>query len=83
MMLKYYTSRKRYFTTTDLNKFTSETLDAKIKQKQLVNKFDFSCLAKNYDLNTTITKLATKTDLKSEKHNIMEMQTHDLSFFSW
>ena len=75
--------RKRYFTTTDLNRFTSERLDTKLKQKQLVNKFDFSCLAKSYDLNTTITKLATKADLKLEQGNTMEMQTHDLSFFSW
>ena len=30
----------KYFTTDDYNKFTSDILDAKIKQKLLVNKFD-------------------------------------------
>ena len=28
----------KYFTAVDYNKLTSQTLDAKIKQKQLVNK---------------------------------------------
>ena len=27
----------KYFTTADYNKFTGQTLDAKIKQKELVN----------------------------------------------
>ena len=32
------------FTTSDYNKFTSDILDAKIKQKELVNKSDISNL---------------------------------------
>ena len=43
---------KKYFTTADYNKFMSERLDAKIKQKELVNKSDISNLVKNSDLNT-------------------------------
>ena len=30
--------KKQYFTTSDYNKFTSDALDSKIKQKELVNK---------------------------------------------
>ena len=43
---------KKYFTIADYNKFMSERLDAKIKQKELVNKSDISNLVKNSDLNT-------------------------------
>ena len=31
---------RTYFSTTDYNKFTSDILDVKIKQKELVNKSD-------------------------------------------
>ena len=34
----------KYFNTADYNKFTSDILDAKIKQKELVNKSDISNL---------------------------------------
>ena len=44
----------KYFTTPDYNKFTSNTLDAKITQKKLVNE---------YDLNKKTKTLATKEDL--------------------
>ena len=30
----------KYFITSDCNKFMSEIIDTKIKQKELVNKFD-------------------------------------------
>ena len=36
--------KKKYFTSANYNKFTSETLDAKIRQKELVNKSDISDL---------------------------------------
>ena len=42
----------KYFTTSDCNKFTSNILDAKIKQKELVSKSNISKFAKNFDLNT-------------------------------
>ena len=44
----------------------SEILDAKRKQKELVNKSDISNLARNSDLNTKLTTLATKSELKAE-----------------
>ena len=39
-----------YFPSSNYNKFTSHTLDAKIKPKELANKSDISNLAKNSDL---------------------------------
>ena len=44
----------KYFTTSDYNKFTSEILDAKIKQKGLVNKSDISNLVKDSDLTQNL-----------------------------
>ena len=38
---------KKYFTTSNYNKFKSEILDSRIKQKELVNKSSFSNLMKN------------------------------------
>ena len=43
---------KKYFTTSDYNKFRSKRNDAKIKEMGLFNKFDFSNLLKNSDLST-------------------------------
>ena len=57
--------QKKYFTTADYNKLTSETLDAKIKQKELMNKTDISSFGKNPDLTTKLATLATKSRLKS------------------
>ena len=42
----------KYITTSVHNKFTSDVLDAKIKEKRLVNKSGISNLIKNSDLNT-------------------------------
>ena len=58
---------KKYLTTFDYNKFTSEIIDAKIKEKRLVNKSDFFNLVKQSDLNTKLATLATKAELKAEK----------------
>ena len=62
-MLKYQISRKKYFTTSDNNKFTSDILDAKMKEKELDDKSNISNLAKNSDLNTNLKTLATKAEL--------------------
>ena len=59
-------TEKEYFTTADYNRFTSEPLDAKIKEKEIVNKSDISNLVKNSDLNTKLSTLATKAELKVE-----------------
>ena len=51
---------EKYFTTFDYNKFRSNILDAKVKQKELVNKSNISNLVKKFDLNAKLTTLATK-----------------------
>ena len=61
----------------------SEAIDAKVKQKELVNKFDISNLVKNFDLKRNMQQkveliLATKTELKLEQDKIVKL--HDLSF---
>ena len=38
----------KYCTTTDYNRFTSDMLDVKIKQKELVNKSDIDKKTDNY-----------------------------------
>ena len=53
MMLKY-------------NKITSDVLNAKIKQNQLVNKSDISNFVKDFEVNTEIGTLAAKVELKAE-----------------
>ena len=71
----------KYFTTSDCNKFTSNILDAKIKQKELVSKSNISKFAKNFDLNTKTGTLWTKSELKAVQDKIMKLQTNDLRFF--
>ena len=52
-----------YISTSDDNKFTSDILDAKIKQKEFVNKSDIFNCVKNSELNTKLAALATKVKL--------------------
>ena len=42
---------KKYFTTSDYNKFTKNILDAKMKQKRFADKSNIYSIVKNYDLN--------------------------------
>ena len=46
IIIKYQTLEKKYISLSDYNKFTSEIIDAKKKQKQLVNKSNISSLVK-------------------------------------
>ena len=48
----------------------TDVLDSKIKQNELVKKFNTSNPLKNSKINTRLTTLATKTKLKSEKGKI-------------
>ena len=48
----------RYFTASDYNKFMSDIIDAKIKQKALVKKSDISNLVKNSDLDKSIINIS-------------------------
>ena len=65
-----------HITTSNYNKFTSDTLDGKIKQKELVNKC-ISDLVKHSGLNTKLATLATKTELKAEQDKILKLQMHN------
>ena len=71
----------KYFTTSDYNKFTSDILDAKVKQKELVNKSNISNLVKNPDLNAKLATLATKAELKAEQDKIVKLETIDSNYF--
>ena len=68
--------KKKLFNTFDYNKFPSETLDVKVKEKELVDKSIFFNLVKNL-INTKLKTLA----IKAEQDKIVKMQTHDLSYF--
>ena len=70
-----------YFTTSDYNKFTIDILDAKIKQKELVNNSDILIPIKKSELNTKLETLTTKEELKAEQEKIVQRQTRDLSYF--
>ena len=59
----------------------SDILDAKITQKELVNKSDIYNLIKNSDLNTKLKTLTAKADLKAEQDEIKELQVFDSSYF--
>ena len=54
--VKLFDIETKYFTTSDYNKFTGEVLNAKIKEKELLNKSDISRL-----IDKKITTLTTKT----------------------
>ena len=71
MTLKYQKIKGIYFTTFDHNKITSDTFDAKVKQKESCNKPDISNLVKHSELNTKLSTLARKAELKSEHDKIV------------
>ena len=52
----------KYFTTFDYNKFTSNTLDATITQKKLVNESDLNEKRKTLATKEEIKTLATKAE---------------------
>ena len=64
---KYYTS--------DHNKFMSNTLDAKITQKKLVNESNLNEKIKTLAAKEEIKTLATKAELNAEQDKIVKLQT--------
>ena len=66
MMLKYQKSMEN---TSDYYNITSDILDSKIKEKELVNEFDISNLVKNSDLNKNVSK---KSRIKSRARKYCE-----------
>ena len=63
----------KYITTADYNKFISETLDAKIKQKELIDKSAIAGFINNADLNNKVAAWATQTQLKAEQDKIIKL----------
>ena len=60
--MKISAIEKKYFTTSDYNKFTNNILSGKItKQLNKCDKSDISGFVNNTDLNEKIKALATKT----------------------
>ena len=55
----------KYFTTADYNKFTSQTLDAKIKQKGLVDKSDIAEFINSADLDKKSSNISKKIWIKN------------------
>ena len=59
----------------------SEILNIKIKEKGLVNIFSISNLARNSEINTKLTILAAKAELKAQQGNRVKLPTFLLSYF--
>ena len=55
----------KYVTTSDYNKITSDKLDAKIKQKELVNKSDISSHVKKFWIKHKTCTISKKSRIKS------------------
>ena len=71
----------KYLTTSDYNKFTSNTLGTKITQKNLVNEYDLNEKIKTLATIEEIKTLAAKGELHAEQDKIVKLQTYDLSLF--
>ena len=67
---------KKHFTTSDYNKFMSNTFDAKITQKKLAYESDL-----DRKIKEEIKTVATKAEFKAEEDKIVKLQTFDLSLF--
>ena len=72
---------KKYFTTSDYNNFTINTLDAKITQKKLINESDLNKKIKTSAPKEEVKTLATKAELKAEQDKIVKLKTYDLNLF--
>ena len=59
----------------------NKILNAKIKEKELVDKSDISNLVKIFDLNTKIVAIALKAELKADKDKTVKLQAFDSSYF--
>ena len=66
---------------TYIDKLTSNTLDAKIAQKNLVNKYDLNDNIKTLATKEEIKTLSAKAELKAGQDKIAKLQTYDLSLF--
>ena len=63
------------------NKFASQILHAKIKQKKLVDKSAIAGFINNTDLNRKVATPATKAGLKAKQDKIAKLETCDFNYF--
>ena len=71
----------KHFTTADYNKFTSQRVDANIRQKELVDKSAITKFTNNVDLNKKVATLAIKAELTAEQDKLINLQALDSSYF--
>ena len=74
---KILDNESKYFSTTDSNKSASQTLDANIIQKGLVDKSAITGLIADAHLYKKVDTLATKAELKSDQ---AKLKTWDLNY---
>ena len=72
---------KKYFITSDYNKFTRDTFSVKIREKKLVDKSAIAGFIGNDDLIKKVGTLATKVEIKAKKGKIIKLQALDSSYF--
>ena len=58
---------------TDYNKLMRNILDAKIKEKVLIDKSTISGFVNNADLNKKVVTLATKVELKAGQNKTIKL----------
>lgn len=58
---------------TDYSKFMRNILDAKIKEKVLIDKSAISGFVNNADLNKKVVTLATKVELKAGQNKTIKL----------
>ena len=63
------------------NKFASQILHAKIKQKKLVDKSAIAGFINNTDLNRKVATPATKAGLKAKQDKIGKLETCDFNYY--
>ena len=80
-MAKISEIERKYFATSDCNKFMSDILDAKIKQKELANRSNISNLVKKSDLNAKLATFSTKADLKVGQYKNVKIEAFNSRCF--
>ena len=85
-MQKYQTSKKNILLLLLIIslwiKYSNKKLDAKIKNKKLINKSDIFGFIYNSDLDKKIEWLAAKKELKEEQRKILKLQPYESFYFS-
>ena len=71
----------KYFTTAEYNKFASQTLDAKILLKGLVDKSAIAGFINNADSDKKSSNISNKAELKAEQDKITKLETFDSNYF--